>query len=121
MRTITDDDYTVARMVHAVNVVYQEIEDDVAPSSYRLENESPDKQASVVSGVRRLRMGMSLEQDHAAWCEDMTAMGFVHGEKKDPSAVPPTHPCLVPWDDLPESQKRKARMRLAIIREATLN
>jgi hypothetical protein len=114
------NDYTVAKAVHAVNVVIQEALDDTAPSSYRLENEPPGKQASVVNGVRRLRMGMPLDVDHSAWCDDMAAMGWVLGDKKDPEADPPTHPCIKPWAELTPEEQLKSRLRLAIVREMTL-
>jgi hypothetical protein len=38
----------------------------------------------------------------------------VYGEVKD--AVAKTHPCMVPYDDLPEFQRKKDALFLAIVR-----
>lgn len=44
---------------------------------------------------------------HENWMKEKVAAGWVYGEVKDPNAVPPTHPCIVPYDQLPAEQRAK--------------
>lgn len=44
---------------------------------------------------------------HDAWMADKLAAGWVLGSVKDPDASPPTHPCLVAFDELPPEQQAK--------------
>lgn len=42
---------------------------------------------------------------HNAWMADKVADGWVYGQVKDPEKK--THPCIVPFDQLPEFQQKK--------------
>lgn len=54
------------------------------------------------------------ESMHAKWCEDKVGEGWTFGEVKD--AVAKTHPCLVPYSELPEHQKVKDFIFIACIK-----
>lgn len=45
--------------------------------------------------------------NHDSWMAEKIAAGWVYGEVKDPAATPPTHPCIVPFDQLPREQQFK--------------
>lgn len=45
------------------------------------------------------------ENQHDNWCKFKTAEGWVYGEVKDFDKK--THPCLVPYGELPVEQQRK--------------
>lgn len=47
---------------------------------------------------------------HNAWLEQKRLDGWVYGTIKDPEASPPTHPCIVSFDDLPPAQQLKDRL-----------
>lgn len=54
-----------------------------------------------------------LSASHDNWLKQKVAEGWVYGEVKDPEAK--THPCCVPYEELPESQKFKDLLfRLAL-------
>jgi hypothetical protein len=53
------------------------------------------------------------EQSHAAWVEFKRKAGWTFGKYKRPEAL--QHPCLVPWDDLPDEQKVKDVLFLSIV------
>jgi len=45
---------------------------------------------------------------HLSWMKMHEDMGWVYGEKFDPAAK--THPNMMPWDQLPESTRSKAKI-----------
>jgi hypothetical protein len=51
----------------------------------------------------------SPEQEHDRWMAGKIRQGYVWGEVKntDPAAGPLTHPCLVPYEELPVLQRLK--------------
>lgn len=53
------------------------------------------------------------DSQHNAWMEDKVKDGWVFGEKKDAEAK--THPCIVPFDQLPEFQQKKDELFCAIV------
>lgn len=50
---------------------------------------------------------------HDAWMADKVSQGWVYGEKKDAEAK--THPCIVPFEQLPEFQQKKDKLFRAIV------
>ena len=54
------------------------------------------------------------EQSHKSWLALKESEGWVYGETKD--AEKKTHPCCVPYDQLPESQRRKDAIFGAVVR-----
>lgn len=40
---------------------------------------------------------------HEVWAEARISQGWVYGERRDD--IQKTHPCLVPYDELPEEEK----------------
>lgn len=74
------------------------------------------QRASAVAGVEQIWNDPSTtpEQSHANWLAVKEADGWVYGETKDPEAK--THPCMVPYDQLPEPQKLKDAMFGRVVR-----
>lgn len=78
-------------------------------------DEAPDWQKdSARAGVRGVLDGNGPEESHASWLEHKRADGWVYGEVKDPDAK--THPCMVPYADLPAAQKVKDYLYVDSIR-----
>ena len=53
------------------------------------------------------------DAQHNAWIADKVNDGWVYGEVKD--AETKTHPCIVPFDELPEFQRKKDALFCAIV------
>ena len=53
------------------------------------------------------------EQEHIEWAQQKAADGWQYGPKKDEAAK--THPMLIPYSELPESQRLKDAVLPAVI------
>ncbi|MFD6638317.1 RyR domain-containing protein [Micromonospora chalcea] len=102
----------IARVCHEANRALQALALDPAPSPAW--DEAPHWQrASAVDGVRQAQAGAVPEALHEAWCEFKRAEGWTYGPEKDADAR--THPCLVPYADLPQAERRKDAVFAAIV------
>lgn len=50
---------------------------------------------------------------HENWMKEKVASGWVYGPQKNPELK--THPCIVDYDELPEHQRRKDDIFVAIV------
>ncbi|UQS94745.1 hypothetical protein SEA_ZEINA_73 [Arthrobacter phage Zeina] len=103
----------IARVVHQANRVLQlhAGEENLSPKW----DEAPEWQTeSCIEGVQHALAGVTPITLHELWSDKKRADGWVYGEVKD--EVKKTHPCLVPYLRLPESQKIKDLMFLEIVR-----
>lgn len=55
------------------------------------------------------------EESHESWMKKKVEDGWVYGEVKDPEKK--THPCMVPYAQLPAAQRRKDAIFGAVVRE----
>lgn len=102
----------IARVCHEANRAWQQVTGDPAPSPPW--DDAPEWQRdSAIAGVRHAQNGATAEQLHDAWCDYKRAGGWVFGETKDADAK--THPCLVPYGELPPDQHRKDALFAAIV------
>ena len=76
---------------------------------------------SAIAGVEHAwgDLGAKPSDSHESWLKVKEAEGWVYGAVKDPDAKPPTHPCIVPFEELPPEQQAKDYIFLAIARSAT--
>lgn len=102
----------IARVVHAANRELQIVQGDPRPSPPWDEASEYEVRQSIGAVQEALR-GVTPEQSHEAWCARLRADGWRYGEVKDEGAK--THPCLVPFAELPEGQQLKDVLLVAII------
>jgi hypothetical protein len=103
-----------AKVAHEVNRAYCE---SMGDDSHQPWAEAPDWQKrSIVEGVKAISAHHSLSpaESHAMWCMHKKRDGWVYGQKKDVGAK--THPCLVPYSDLPVEQQTKDALFGAAVR-----
>ncbi|WP_433235467.1 RyR domain-containing protein [Streptosporangium sp. CA-135522] len=104
---------TIARVCHEANRVLQIAHGDPAPSPHW--DDAPAWQRkSTAEGVEAALDGATPQELHETWCDTKRAAGWMYGPDKN--AHIKTHPCLVPYMDLPDEQRVKDHMFHAIVR-----
>lgn len=94
----------IARMAHEVNRAYCEALGDTTQPAW--ENAPAWQRESARMGVDlHLSGDFGPEASHISWANQKVNDGWVYGPVKDPEAK--THPCLVPFDQLPREQQAK--------------
>lgn len=100
-----------ARAAHEANRAYCLTIGDATQQSWEAAEEW--QRDSAVRGVKAVLNGATPEQSHEVWCRDKIADGWQYGLVKD--AGKKEHPCLVPYEQLPDEQKRKDAIYVAVV------
>jgi hypothetical protein len=104
----------IAKVCHDANRAWCIANDDYSQPAW---DDAPDWQIdSAINGVYHAMIypDATSEDMHSNWMADKIADGWVYGPVKDPVAK--THPCMVPYAELPEFQRKKDALFLAIVR-----
>jgi hypothetical protein len=104
----------IAKVCHDANRAWCIANDDYSQPAW---DDAPDWQIdSAINGVYHAMIypDATSEDMHSNWMADKIADGWVYGRVKDPVAK--THPCMVPYAELPEFQRKKDALFLAIVR-----
>ena len=103
----------IARVCHQANKAWCEANGD--DSQWDWSAAEDWQRDSAVAGVK-----FALENpdapdsaQHDAWMADKIRDGWRYGEVKDATAK--THPCIVPFDQLPQHQQAKDKLFKAIV------
>lgn len=103
----------IARVAHDVNRAYRcALGEDAGPTW----DEAPEwERESVLAGVmfHLSKPWKGPESSHEAWMAHQIAKGWQYGPTKDAEAK--THPCLVPFAELPVEQQAKDFLFRAIV------
>lgn len=106
---------SIARVVHEANRALQiEQADPAIPVSRSWDNTDVETKNSAIEGVLGVLGGNTPEQSHEGWCNFKIDHGWSWGPTKDETLK--EHPLLVPYADLPESQKVKDDLFVAIVK-----
>jgi hypothetical protein len=95
----------IAQITHETNRTYRKLIGDTPMPPW--ENCPPEHHESLTTGVRVLSENRekSPEAMHEDWCSHKRQNGWSYGPVQD--AYLKTHPCLVPFDQLPAEQRLK--------------
>lgn len=108
------DILSIARVCHEANRAYCLSIGDTSQLAWA---EAPDWQKqSAENGVRfHLENPSALpSHSHDEWLKEKAAAGWKYGPVKDPEKK--EHPCFVPYEQLPEEQKLKDTLFIAVVR-----
>lgn len=81
-------------------------------------SDAPDWQKkSAITGVKMHEANPDMKESasHESWLKEKTDDGWVYGEVKDVEKK--THPCCVPYDELPVEQKAKDFIFGAVVKQ----
>ena len=95
----------IAQVCHNVNKAYCESIDDFSQVDW---SEAEEWQRdSAIEGVKAHLADRNLtpKDSHKSWLAHKLADGWRYGEEKDP--VNKEHPCMVPYELLPQNQRSK--------------
>lgn len=103
----------IAKVTHEANRAYCRTLGDESQLPWELAPEWQRK--SACNGVAAVLSGEAKtpEDQHESWMRDKIADGWVFGEHKD--AEKKTHPCLVPYAQLPVEQRLKDHLFRAVV------
>ena len=109
----------IAFICHEANRAYCEVTGDRSQRPWHLAKEW--QRDSAVKGVKFAIENPDAPDSaqHDAWMSDKLADGWTYGTEKDEEAK--THPCLVPFDQLPPLQQAKDRLFRAVVKALTPN
>jgi len=115
--TVTYDIEEIVSVCHAVNKAICEAAGDMSQKPWS--KAEAWQRESAMRGVEFALANQNAPADaqHNAWMADKIANGWVFGQVKD--AVAKTHPCLVPYDQLPFEQRVKDHTFRAIVAAMT--
>lgn len=114
MTATTYDYYEIARVCHEVNRAYCASIGDTSQPSWE---DAPEWQKqSAVKGVEyhATHLNSKPEDSHNSWLKEKAETGWSWGPVKDPDAK--EHPCFVRYDQLPQEQKVKDYLFIAVVR-----
>ncbi len=103
----------IARVCHEANRGYCEAIGDVSQKSW--DDAEQWQQDSAIRGVefKLANPNAPPSAQHDAWLADKIAAGWVYGSVKDPDAK--THPCIAPYGALPNEQRLKDCLFVAVV------
>lgn len=105
---------TIARVCHEANRAWCIAHGDESQPAW---DDAPDWQrTSAIAGVEHAiaNPDVTPRGSHESWLKHKDAGGWAYGPVKDPEAK--THPCMVPYDELPPGQRAKDALFTAIVR-----
>ena len=103
----------IAKVCHEVNKAYCEAMGDMSQPTW--ENAPQWQKDSALMGVRlhSYNPEAGAEASHVSWMKQKVDEGWVWGETKDPEKK--THPCIIPFDQLPKEQQAKDFIFQAVV------
>lgn len=104
---------SIAKVCHNANKAWCEVNGDSSQKNW--EDAETWQRDSAISGVmfKLDNPGAGKDAQHNAWMHDKINDGWVYGEVKDVEKK--THPCIVPFEQLPEFQQKKDALFCAIV------
>lgn len=108
-----DNIIAIAKVCHQANKAWCEANGDNSQKNW--DEAEQWQRNSAIAGVNFKINNPNAAEDaqHNAWMKDKIDAGWVYGEVKDAEAK--THPCIVPFNQLPIFQQQKDKLFCGIV------
>jgi hypothetical protein len=116
MTLLLADIIGIARHAHEANRLLCESTGDMSQTDW---NNAPQWQKdSAISGVNFIIANPSATpaDSHESWLKEKRAHGWVYGPEKNVEMK--EHPCMVPYNELPEAQRNKDLVFTTLVKSA---
>lgn len=103
----------IAKACHEANRIWCQANDDDTQKHW---SDAEDWQRdSAIKGVQFRLDNPDAKEDsqHNAWMKDKIEQGWYYGKEKN--AELKSHPCIIPFNELPEFQQKKDKLFCAIV------
>lgn len=110
------DDETVAELCHELNRTWCSMNGDTSHIAWWAAPRWQRDSAKAGVAFARANPDATPADQHEAWMKAKLDDGWVYGEEKDPHLK--THPCLVPYSELPFGQRFKDHLFRAVVQAA---
>lgn len=108
-----DEAYSIAIVCHEANKAWCFVNADESQKGWT-EAEEWQRESAIKGVLFKLdNPDAGHDAQHNAWMQDKITDGWVYGEVKDAEAK--THPCIVPFEQLPLFQQKKDALFCAIV------
>jgi len=104
----------IAKFCHEVNKLWCDTHGDFTQEHWEHAEEWQRESAIKCVGAHQGYKAPTQRETHIIWMNEKKEAGWVYGTIKDTAAK--THPCLVPFDELPEYQQRKDALFGAVVK-----
>lgn len=105
--------HQLAEFAYVINKAYCESIGDFSQPEWS-EVDFDSQFIYLLNVTRNLKKEMTPEEAHNVWMKVRKSEGWVYGPIKDLAAK--THPCMVPWNEVPQEQKIKDFLFLAVLK-----
>lgn len=113
MKNIDSKILQIAKVCHEANRIWCETNGDNSQKTWE-EAEDWQHESSIIQVKFRIENPESgSDVQHISWMKEKIDIGWVYGEVKDSKAK--THPCIVPFEELPVFQQKKDTLFCAIV------
>lgn len=111
--TLEDRILSIAKTCHQANKAWCEANGDNSQKNWDEAEKWQRDSALKGVGFRIAYPDSGHDAQHNAWMQDKITQGWKYGLKKDPEKK--THPCIVPFDQLPIFQQKKDALFAGIV------
>lgn len=111
--SVTEQLELIAAVAHESVRAYKEALGQEAPPAWQ---QAPEWMQEATRQAVTARLGDAdapPSVQHEAWLEEKRANGWCYGPVKDPDQK--THPLMVPYEELPDSERRKDALIQAVV------
>lgn len=108
-----DKAFSIAAVCHEANKEWCAVHNDNSQKTW-IEAEEWQRESAINGVLFRLdNPNAGSDAQHNSWMKEKVDGGWVFGEEKN--AELKTHPCIVPFEQLPEFQQKKDALFCAIV------